>query len=126
MRRRGTVNRKPAKTQHRKPTRPKRSNAAMATNQVNSPVGDLQEQLDRRTRELSEALEQQAATSEVLSVISSSPRDLDPVFKTMLENAVRICDAKFGYLQLNESGAFRMVAMYNVPRPTLRRLPSAV
>jgi signal transduction histidine kinase len=61
-------------------------------------------------------LAQQTATSEVLGVISSSPGELDPVFEAMLQNAVRICDANFGVLQLcEEEGAFRMVAMHNAP-----------
>ena len=70
----------------------------------------------QRTRELSESLEQQTATSEVLRVISSSPSDLDPVFQTMLMNAMRLCEAKFGILTLYEGDArFRVVAMHNAP-----------
>jgi two-component system, NtrC family, sensor kinase len=69
----------------------------------------------QRTRELSESLEQQTATSEVLGVISSSPGELEPVFQTMLANAVRITDSKFGNLLLYEGSAFRMVAMYGAP-----------
>jgi two-component system, NtrC family, sensor kinase len=53
----------------------------------------------QRTRELSESLQEQTATSEVLQVISSSPGDVQPVFATMLEKAVRICDALFGNIQ---------------------------
>src|SRR6516162_2760462 len=59
----------------------------------------------QRTRELTETLEQQTATSEVLRVISSSPGELEPVFKTMLENATRICEAKFGTMFLREGDA---------------------
>src|SRR5512132_2046508 len=67
------------------------------------------------TRELNEALEQQAATSEVLRVISSSPGELEPVFNTVLANATRICEAKFGTLFLREGDALRVVAMHNTP-----------
>ena len=78
----------------------------------------------QRTRELSESLEQQTATSEVLRVISSSPGDLKPIFETILENATRICAAKFGTLFLCEENAFRVVAMHNAPTALaeLRRL----
>ena len=69
----------------------------------------------RLLNELRESLEQQTATSEVLSVISSSPGELEPVFQSMLENATRICHAKFGVLQLYESRAFRIGAIHNAP-----------
>ena len=69
----------------------------------------------QRTRELGEALEQQTATAEVLSVISSSPGELEPVFQAMLENAVRICSAKFGNLFLYEGSSFRIAAQRNAP-----------
>src|SRR5262249_2701934 len=58
---------------------------------------------------------QQAATSEILRVISSSPGDLKPVFETMLANATRLCEAKFGFLWLREGGAFRAVATHGPP-----------
>jgi two-component system, NtrC family, sensor kinase len=87
----------------------------------------LFEEVQARTRELSESLEQQTATSEVLKVISSSPGQLEPVFQAMLENAVRICAATFGNLLLNEGDAFRRVAMYNAPESAVeahRRNPT--
>ena len=115
MTRRGTVSRKPAKTQHRKPTRPKRSDAAMAAKKANWSVSELQEQLKGQARELEEARDERAALAEVLRVISSSPGDLEPVFGAMLVNAVRLCEAKFGNLYLYEEGALRIVASHNVP-----------
>ena len=69
----------------------------------------------RLTRELREAREQQAATSEVLKVISSSPGELEPVFNAMLANATRICEAKFGNLFLYDGETFRTAALYGAP-----------
>ena len=87
-------------------------------NQFNDMAGRLQEfyanleqKVDARTQELTESLEQQTATAEVLRVISSSPGDLQPVFETMLEKAVRICGAQFGNLWLREGDFFRIGAI---------------
>ena len=80
----------------------------------------------QRTRELTESLEQQTATSEVLQVISSSPGDLEPVFGTMLTKAVRICDAKFGNIFRWDGDALHLLATHNVPiafDDVRRRLP---
>jgi two-component system, NtrC family, sensor kinase len=75
----------------------------------------LFDEVQARTRELTESLEQQTATSEVLGVISSSPGELEPVFQAMLENAVRICEANFGNLFTYSDNSFRVVALHNAP-----------
>src|SRR4029079_12168085 len=67
-------------------------------------------------RELAESQEQQAATAEVLRIIASSPGDLEPVFKAMLANAVRICGAKFGTLYRYDGQTFHVAALHNAPR----------
>ena len=75
----------------------------------------LFDEVQARTRELSTALDQQTATSEVLGVISGSPGELDPVFHAMLANATRLCEAKFGDLYLMEGDAFRICAQHGAP-----------
>src|SRR5215472_3146065 len=69
----------------------------------------------QRTRELIESLQQQTATAEVLRVISSSPGELEPVFQNLLENATRICEAKFGTLFRFDGENFQPVAQFNTP-----------
>jgi hypothetical protein len=75
----------------------------------------LLNELRQRTNDLSEALERQTAASDVLKIISSSPGDLQPVFNSILANATRICEAKFGTMWLREGDAFRVVALHNAP-----------
>jgi signal transduction histidine kinase len=75
---------------------------------------DLKQQLDIRTKELSESLERETATSQVLGVISGSPADLEPVFETILANATRLCEAQFGILYRYDGDVFHLGALHNV------------
>ena len=75
----------------------------------------LFDEVQARSRDLSKSLEQQTATAEVLQAISSSSGELMPVFQTLLANASRLCEAKFGVLLLCEADGFRTVALHNAP-----------
>ena len=79
-----------------------------------SGVAGLREQLDHRTRALEDALQQQSATSEVLSIIRQSPSDAQPVFDAIVQSASRLCGAIFGVVYLcDDDGRLRIVATNN-------------
>jgi signal transduction histidine kinase len=78
-------------------------------------AADLEKELDARTRELTAAIERENATAEVLRIISSSPRDLEPVFRAMLAHATRLCEANFGNMYLRDGELFRIAAAHNTP-----------
>jgi GAF domain-containing protein len=105
------MQRRGAKVRAGKPRRTDKP-ATRRAPRANPSIADLQEQLDTRTRERDEALEQQAATAEVLKVISSSTGKLEPVFQKILENSITICEAKFGMFWLTEGHSFRCVALH--------------
>jgi hypothetical protein len=98
----------------------------MAASRPNSPSIVDETEVARIARELNEALQQQAATSEVLQLISSPPNDLQAVFSTILKKAVGICDAKFGSIYRWADDALSLVATHDAPMAyaeARRRLP---
>ena len=112
------------KTRHRQTTKLKHRSAPTAKRRRGPSTAELQKQLDQRTRQLTEALEQQTATSEVLQVISKSPGELNPVFQAVLENATRICEAKFGTLFRFDGDKLYPAANVGTP-PALIEFPEA-
>jgi signal transduction histidine kinase len=111
MRRRSRAGPERAKSRRRKTVTAKRRglrNPSAADHKTQPDVAQL-------IRERDAALEREKASAEVLRVISSSPGELEPVFQAMLENAVRICEAKFGIMLGFADGAFRRLASLNVP-----------
>jgi GAF domain-containing protein len=129
------VRRRATKTKRRTAIIPRRKKGSgPSTGRVEQSYADLEKRVSQLTLELKESLEQQAATSEVLQVISSSPGELQPVFQAMLKNAAEICGAKYGTMYLYEGDAFRFVAAHNAPpawaemrrrQPIIRPPPSS-
>ena len=115
MRRRSRAGGEPVNTRRRKAPKTRRRNPPKAVAGSNSPFTAEETEVARLTRELNEARDQQAATSEVLAVINSSSGDPERVFQSMLANATRICEAKFGVLYLYGAAGFEPAALSNAP-----------
>jgi two-component system, NtrC family, sensor kinase len=131
MKRRSRAGGEAIKGRRRKTPEPKRRDAPKAVARPNSSPAAEETEVARLTRELSQALEQQAATSEVLNVIGSSPGELEQVFGAILEKATRICEANFGLLFRLDDGVIQTVVRLGVPpalaeflRPGLRPGPN--
>jgi signal transduction histidine kinase len=94
------------------------------TSQLQESYENLEQKVEDRTRELTESLEQQTATSEILGVIASSPTDVKPVFEAILVDAVRLCEAHYGGIFSFDGDAFHHQATHNVSQELLEYLQS--
>ena len=122
MTRRSKAGGKAVKTRRDKTPTPKRRNAAKVVRGRGSSIADLQEQLDRRSRELQEAQQQQTATADVLKVMSRSTFDLQSVLDTLVELAARLCRAERSEIQLLKDGLLHYVAGYHVSPEHMERM----
>jgi hypothetical protein len=130
VRRRRTISRRPVRTRHGKTTKPKRNDAPTARRSAGSSTADVREKvelyarglnvaqkkLDRRTRELSEALNQQKATSEVLRVISNSSIDLRSALEAIAASAARLLDVTDADIMQVEGDGLRLIAKHGPSR----------
>jgi len=114
MKRHSRASGKPAKPRRSQPSKSKGGKPPKVAGSRSSHRG-AETEVGQLRSELNEAREQQTATSEVLRVISSSPGDLQPVFATILENAIRVCDAKWGTIHQWDGEALQLMAMHNLP-----------
>jgi two-component system, NtrC family, sensor kinase len=114
MRRRSSAGSQPVKARHRKRSTPKRRNAPKATRNRGVSIGQGKV-VARLTGERDEALLRETANAEILRLISKSPGDLELVFRAILENATRICNANFGTLFRFDGENLYPVAQFNTP-----------
>jgi hypothetical protein len=112
MKRRSKVSGKSTNGRRHKASKPKRGPAPNEASRPTTSTVSNNEQIARLTHERDEAVEQQVATTNILQLISSSPENLQAVFATILENAVRICDASFGDIGQLEDGVIRLLAIH--------------
>jgi hypothetical protein len=137
MKRRSGAGGELIKGRRRKASVPKHRSVSKAPAGFKPSPANEETAVGRLTHDLREALEQQSATLEVLGVINSYPGDPQSVFQTMLKNAVRLCDAKFGNIYSWDGDALHLVATENAPtafaearrrssfRPSPKTLPDA-